>query len=200
MSNSVPTTDTLIELAALSIRAGLDAPGPGRPDLAGCPAPLLELRACFVTLSSPREGLRGCRGMLAPSRPLAEDVWHNAWASAFDDPRFPAVTRAELDELEIEVAVLGPLAPVAAGSEEELRRLLVPGVDGLVLSWRGRRATFLPKVWEMLPDPGEFLRRLKLKAGLPARFWAPDIEIQRYSTTSVCGRLVRTTASASATQ
>lgn len=170
----------LVDLAHRSIRSGLAAGDPGHFDPGGCPGETLELRASFVTLTAHDGELRGCRGSLEAHRSLAADVWHNAAASAFADPRFAPVTQAELAALRIEISVLGPLEPVAAASEMELRALLVPLRDGVVLAWRGHRATFLPQVWESLPDPRRFLAELKRKAGLPADFWARDLRICRY--------------------
>jgi len=185
MSLTTESRDFLIALARRAIRRGLGAAEAGAPELAGCPVEALAHRACFVTLTTPANGLRGCRGSLEARRALAADVWHNAWASAFDDPRFTPVTARQLDELEVEISVLSALEAVTVASEEELRRALVPGCDGLVLAWRGHRATFLPKVWDMLPDPREFLAQLKLKAGLPAAFWAGDVQIFRYQVESL---------------
>jgi len=173
------TVAWLLGRARLSIERGLESRQAPAPDLAGCPPQALEQRASFVTLTT-RGELRGCRGMLEPRRPLAADVWYNAWASAFDDPRFAPLTRAEFPGLNVEISVLGPLQRLPVSGEGELKRLLVPQVDGVVLAWRGRRATFLPQVWEDLPDAGEFLAHLKAKAGLAPDFWANDVEIHRY--------------------
>jgi hypothetical protein len=180
MSLPEATSAYLLALAWRSIHAGVGTATAGEPDLAGCPSEALEHRATFVTLTAPDGALRGCRGMLEPLRPLAADVWHNAWASAFDDRRFAPVTSDELEGLRVGISVLGPLERLGVTSEEELRRVLVPHRDGVALTWRNRRATLLPQVWEMLPDPREFLAHLKIKAGLPPDFWARDIEIRRY--------------------
>lgn len=180
MNLTTQSRDFLIRLARRSIGRGLESGEAGVPELSGCPPEALAYRACFVTLTTAADGLRGCRGVLEARRPLAADVWHNAWASAFDDPRFAPVTAGQFDGLRIEISVIGPLESVPVSTEDELRRILVPACDGVVLAWHGRRATFLPQVWENLPDSRQFLAQLKLKAGLPPDFWAPDIEIQRY--------------------
>lgn len=183
----MPHTDLLIPLAGRSISHGLIHQRIGPVDVAQLPPELLVQRATFVTLTTPAEGLRGCRGVIEASRPLALDVWHNAYASAFDDPRFLPVSETEFDDLIVEISVLSELEPLFVSSEDELRRVLVPEHHGIVLTWRNRRATFLPKVWEHLPDAGEFLAQLKMKAGLPWDFWAPDIEIDIYTTDLVSG-------------
>jgi AmmeMemoRadiSam system protein A len=174
----------LLDAAAASIESGLGLVTAGTPSLAQAPAPLGEPRASFVTLTID-SALRGCCGTLEPVRPLLHDVWHNAQASAFHDPRFLPLTVDEWRETDLEVSVLTPQERLAVTSERELLLALVPGRDGVVLSWRGVRATFLPKVWEQVADAGEFLARLKQKAGWPAGFWAADLEVWRYETQSV---------------
>jgi AmmeMemoRadiSam system protein A len=171
----------LLDAAATSIESGLGLVTAQAPSLTQAPPALGEARASFVTLTI--EGaLRGCCGTLEPVRPLLHDVWHNAQASAFHDPRFLPLTAAEWRRISVELSVLTPCERLAVASERELRVALVPGRDGVVLSWRGSRATFLPKVWEQVADAGDFLARLKQKAGWPADFWAADLEVWRYET------------------
>lgn len=139
--------------------------------------------ASFVTLT--RHGrLRGCIGSLTAHRPLAEDVRHNAHAAAFADGRFLPLAAPELDGLQIEVSVLSQSEPLAFHSEADALRQLRPGVDGLVLRWRDHRSTFLPQVWEELPDREDFLNHLKRKAGLPEDFWSDKLRLRRYTVTS----------------
>jgi len=171
----------LLRIAAISIDTGLARVASGPPDARALPAELAALRASFVTLTV-GGALRGCCGSLEPSRVLAHDVWRNARASAFQDPRFPPLTAGEWQRSALEVSVLTPCMPVPVTAEHELLQQLVPGRDGLVVAWRGMRATFLPKVWEQVRDPQDFLRRLKQKAGWAAEFWAADLEIWRYET------------------
>jgi len=135
--------------------------------------------ACFVTLKMNGE-LRGCIGSLEPHRSLREDVHANAVAAALHDPRFPSLTADEFARVHIEVSVLMPLQKMDAGSEAEVLSRLVPGVDGVVFEYGMHRATFLPQVWEQLPDPALFMAHLKQKAGLPAAFWHPDVLIYTY--------------------
>jgi len=141
------------------------------PALGGRVTAGLELPA-FVTLYQ-GGNLRGCIGGLEPRWPLAEDVRVHAVAAALQDPRFPPVTPQELPDIEIEVSVLSPLQPLNYRTPEDLIRHLRPGVDGVLLEdpESGARATFLPQVWEKLPDPRAFLSHLALKAGLPPDAW-----------------------------
>jgi AmmeMemoRadiSam system protein B/AmmeMemoRadiSam system protein A len=141
---------------------------------------LAERGATFVTLRIAGE-LRGCIGTLDAHRPLADDVQMHALAAAFRDPRFEPLGAHEFAALEIEVSVLGEPEPLPPLTESEAHAALRPGVDGVVLEWRGRRATFLPQVWDELPEPRDFLAALKRKAGLPADHWASDLRLARYS-------------------
>ena len=135
--------------------------------------------AVFVTLRLDG-ALRGCVGSLKASRPLIEDVRENAVAAATRDMRFPPLSPQELDAVEIEVTELSEPRPLRFTGEADALAQLRPGVDGVVLRWGERRATFLPQVWESLPEPAEFLAQLKRKAGLPPDFWDDGIELARY--------------------
>ena len=135
--------------------------------------------AAFVTLNKAGR-LRGCIGSLQAHRPLVRDVAENAVKAGHDDPRFPGVTLRELNEIRVKVAVLGPPAPMTFASEDDLVGQLRPGEDGLILVDRGRRGTFLPMVWESLPEPRDFWAQLKRKAGLPVDHWSETLEVQRY--------------------
>lgn len=174
----------LLETAAEAIESHFERRTAAGPAEAALPAELRELRASFVTLTIDGE-LRGCCGTLEASRALATDVWHNARASAFGDPRFAPLEAWEWQRVDLEVSVLSRLERVPVRSEAELLARLVPGEDGLVIAWRGSRATFLPKVWEQLRDPLDFLGHLKRKAGWAPGFWAEDVEVWRYFTESV---------------
>lgn len=170
----------LLTAARASIAEALGLSAPARTDHPR----LRQTGASFVTLHDARGDLRGCIGQLEAWRPLGEDVHHNALAAAFGDRRFSPVTAAEYDSLHIEVSVLEPMQalPASASAAEAAGRLR-PGVDGVLLEWRGRRGTFLPQVWAQLPSPGAFLQALLQKAGLPLDFWAPDIQLWRYRVT-----------------
>jgi len=171
----------LLRTAATAIEAGLGHSAATGPETGHLSGELGQSRASFVTITLSGE-LRGCCGTLEPVRPLLLDVWHNARASAFRDPRFEPLTAGEWRRSRLEVSVLTPCERVVVGSEQDLLLRLVPGRDGLVLAWRGIRATFLPKVWEQVEGPRDFLLRLKHKAGWAADFWAADLEVWRYET------------------
>lgn len=136
--------------------------------------------ASFVTLRDAGE-LRGCIGTVDAHRALGDDVAHNAYAAAYRDPRFAPVTPEIHARLEVEVSVLSARIPIEARDEGALAAALRPGVDGIVLEYQGLRATFLPQVWENLPDPLDFLAELRRKAHLPARFWHPQMKVSRYT-------------------
>ncbi len=136
--------------------------------------------ASFVTLERAGE-LAGCIGSLEARWPLWRDVAHNARAAAFTDPRFTPLALGELDDTAITVSVLSALDPLPAG-HDALVGALRPGIDGVLLEAGGHRGTFLPAVWEKLPDAGEFVERLVGKAGLPARSWPADALAWRYTT------------------
>ena len=144
------------------------------------PARGLELPAAtFVTLTLNGE-LRGCIGSLQAWRPLAVDVAENAVAAAFRDPRFAPLSAGELASIRIEVSLLETPRKLDFSDQADALAQLRPGIDGVILGHEAQRATFLPQVWESLPDPERFLAQLKLKAGLPADFWDEKITLARY--------------------
>jgi uncharacterized protein len=145
---------------------------------------LRSVRASFVTLRVQGE-LRGCVGTVDARRALVEDIAWNAHAAAFRDPRFPPVSRSELEALDVHLSVLSAPEPVHAGSERELIAQLRPHIDGLVIEAGPFRGTFLPAVWDQLPEPVDFLRQLKRKAGLPADYWSATLAVSRYTVESV---------------
>jgi AmmeMemoRadiSam system protein A len=135
--------------------------------------------ATFVTLTQHGQ-LRGCIGSLEARRPLDQDVRANAKAAAFRDPRFMPLTEDELDTTRVEVSLLTPAAAMTFANEDDAVRQLRPGIDGVILESGLHRGTFLPQVWESLPEPRLFMAHLKQKAGLPASFWSNDVKISRY--------------------
>lgn len=169
----------LLDLARQSIRHGLQDGRPLPVDIGTLPPSLAEPHATFVTLEKKGQ-LRGCMGCLEAIRPLALDIAENAYAAAFRDPRFSPVREEEVDALDIHLSLLTPPEPLDFNSEADLLAQIRPGIDGLILEEGRYRGTFLPSVWKSLPEPGEFLRHLKLKAGLPERYWSPSLRVSRY--------------------
>lgn len=175
---------TLLDVARRSIAHGLTYGNPLPVEPHDFATPLRTPRATFVTLHLDGD-LRGCIGTLQPVRLLVSDVAYNAFAAAFRDPRFAPVAPEESTRLAVHIEILQPPEALNVESEEELRAILRPGVDGLILEEGGRhRATFLPSVWAQLPDPAEFILHLKHKAGFPANYWSKRIQVQRYVTES----------------
>ena len=176
----------LIGIARASILHGL-AHGEALLPAAQDTSDELEVeRASFVTLN--RFGmLRGCIGHLEANMPLAKDVAENAYSAAFRDPRFAPLTPDEYPELELHISILTPPEALNVGSESDLLAMLRPGVDGLILEDGYARGTFLPSVWESLPEPKDFLRHLKRKAGLSENYWSDSLRLYRYETESFTG-------------
>lgn len=174
----------LLQLARLAVgHAARGEPLPPLP-LAAETERLRRAGCAFVTLTE-RGLLRGCIGGLEPRLPLAEDVWEHAYAAARKDFRFEPVRAQELPDLAVEVSVLTEPQPLPYSGREDLVRKLRPGVDGVILSSGIRRATFLPQVWEKIPEAEEFLDRLAEKAGLPSETWhRGEASIQIYQVVS----------------
>ena len=165
----------LLAQARGAIAAEIGLASTAAPELAEMRAPA----ACFVTLTKGGE-LRGCIGSLEARRSMGDDVRANARAAATRDPRFPPLTREEFAQVRLEVSLLTAPEAMVAASEEDALRQLRPGIDGLIFAVGNKRSTFLPQVWESLPEPRQFLAQLKLKAGLPADFWSPEVKLWRY--------------------
>lgn len=160
----------LLKLARSALSEAVCGQLPEPLDLAGLPPRLAELGVSFVTLTRKGE-LRGCIGALEPYLPLAEDVREHAVGAALHDFRFPSVRPEELPELQIEISRLSSPVELAYECPEELLLRLRPRVDGVILRDGLHRATFLPQVWEKLPDPAHFLAHLCQKMGAPADLW-----------------------------
>ena len=127
---------------------------------------LAEPGAAFVTLNENHQ-LRGCIGSIIAHQPLIDDLIHNAKAAAFSDPRFRPVRPDEFDKLEIEISLLSPPKELPYTDVEDLRRKIRPGIDGVVLRLGNYQATYLPSVWEQLPDFDSFFATLCQRRGWP---------------------------------
>lgn len=172
---------TLLAIARTAIAAAAGGQPPPALDAAQLGPALLEARATFVTLTL-GHNLRGCIGGLYASAPLVQDVRDHARAAALDDPRFPPVSPREVPHLRIEVSVLTPPEALEFQSPEDLLQQLHPGQDGVILVHGYRRATFLPQVWEKVPDPTVFMDMLSEKMGAAPDAWRmPGVEVYRYA-------------------
>ena len=160
----------LLRLAREALERGVRGETLPSLDASSLPPRLQEVGATFITLA--RDGdLRGCIGTLEPYQPLAEDVREHAIAAALEDPRFPPVRESELDRIQIEVSRLTRPVPLEYRDADDLLSKLRPHVDGVILRDGPRRSTFLPQVWEKIPDPAEFLENLCYKMGADPHLW-----------------------------
>jgi uncharacterized protein len=161
---------TLLRIARESIEHAVKGESLPPLDLKSVPGALRDHGASFVTLTIHND-LRGCIGTLEAYQPLAEDVREHAIAAALNDPRFLPVGESELDRIRIEVSRLSAPRPLEYASGDDLLERLTPHVDGVILKDGTRRATFLPQVWEKLPNPADFLDQLCMKMGARRNAW-----------------------------
>ncbi|GAB1262284.1 AmmeMemoRadiSam system protein A [Aurantivibrio plasticivorans] len=180
---SIDDQKKLLRLARTTIESGARTSTAIPVNVNDYPASLAVLASSFVTLHK-NDQLRGCIGSLSPTQALVSDVAEHAYAAAFRDPRFPAVTEDEVPALHIEISVLTPQQPIDCSSEEDLLNQLNANQDGLTIEDGHYRATFLPSVWGQLPDKREFLTQLKRKAGLSSNHWSHHFKAYRYHTLS----------------
>ncbi|MDR3518195.1 MAG: AmmeMemoRadiSam system protein B [Azospirillaceae bacterium] len=175
---------TLGRIARLSIESGLDH---GRP-LTVADGSFTDVGrepgAAYVTLHL-RGELRGCVGSPRAWRALVMDVAENAFNAAFRDTRFAPLTAREWPDCTLTIAVLTPLHLLHFADEADLCAQLRPGIDGLLIEDHNHGALFLPAVWHTVPDPTEFLRHLKHKAGLAATWWSPSFRAMRFTAIEV---------------
>ncbi len=170
----------LLDVARASIAEGTRSGEAATVDVDAYPEALQEPRGCFVTLRNPDGSLRGCVGALEPRVALVAEVARSAFRAGFRDPRCAPLHVEELAGLHVHISVLSLPRPMPVRSEADLVQQLVPGADGVTLREGSRVGTFLPAVWESLPDPKRFVTQLKLKAGMPEDYWSSDIRVERY--------------------
>ena len=145
------------------------------------PATLHIHQNTFVTLKYKGKVI-GCMGSLEADRPLVKDVVHHTFSASYYDPRFPDLKAIDPKKIEIHISLLSPIEEIKFSSEPELLSKICPGKDGLLMCENQQRGTFLPAVWESIPDPESFLKELKRKAGLPVDYWSDTIKVYRYTT------------------
>jgi uncharacterized protein len=171
--------DAALDLVVTAIGHRLRTGRTWLPSVDDLPAGLRGNGAAFVTLRE-HGRLRGCIGTLTAYQPLGIDIARHAQDAAFGDPRFPPLAAHELPRLDVSVSVLSADVPLPVTSREELRRVIRPGRDGLIVVCGPYRGTFLPAVWESLPGPDDFLDALWRKAGLVPGSWPAGIVVSRY--------------------
>jgi len=177
MGDSVKKSKLLTGLARAAIAGKLEQTA-DLPDTNGA-LWLQAPGATFVTLNL-NGLLRGCIGSLEAYRPLVDDLRANAVAAAFHDHRFAPLTSEEFPMVKIEVSVLSALEAMHARNENIALSKLRPGIDGVVFKFGMYKSTFLPQVWSQFDGPKEFLGQLKVKAGLSADFWHPEVLLYKY--------------------
>jgi uncharacterized protein len=177
---TVEEKQTLLRLAREALESGVRGKSLPAPDPTQL-TPLLRAKgAAFVTLTIHGQ-LRGCIGALQPYQPLADDVIEHAIAAGLEDYRFPPVRPNELPNIRVEVSRLTLPQPLAYTDSDDLLAELRPGIDGVILCDGSRRATFLPQVWEQIPDKVEFLSHLCTKMGAAANLWRQKhLDVQIY--------------------
>ena len=170
----------LLQIARTAISRALHVPGTSAAEVEENMSWLSKPGATFVTLTQWGE-LRGCIGSLQACDPLIEDVSNNAVSAALYDPRFLPLAADELDTVNLEVSLLSELQSLGFTSEADALAQLRPDIDGIVFEYGPYRSTVCPPVWERLPQPQQFLARLKSKARLSENFWAEDVKLSRYT-------------------
>jgi len=175
-AEAIPDGQVLLQIARASIASKFGE----QPQQPAATEWLNRPGATFVTLTLNGQ-LRGCIGSLTAHRPLIEDVRNNAIAAAFQDPRFSPLDAEEFTYVKIEVSLLSPAQAMQFSSEADALAQLNPHIDGIIFECNHHRSTFLPQVWEQLPQPEIFMTHLKNKAGLPSDFWSEDIKLSRYT-------------------
>lgn len=161
---------TLLTIARQAITDAIQAKTLIPPDPKNYSEMLQREGASFVTLTIHGD-LRGCIGALEPYQPLVVDVWEHAIAAAMEDYRFYPVSASELDQIKIEISRLTVPQRLEYTDPADLIARLHPDQDGVILREGRNRATFLPQVWEKIPDARSFLSQLCLKMGAPANYW-----------------------------
>ncbi len=180
LSLSLSEQRQLLRLARAALEAAVRGESPPPVNPTDLPPALTRPGASFVTLMNGDE-LRGCIGGLHAQQPLYEDVRDHTAQSALRDYRFPSVTAAEAPRIEIEISVLTEPQPLRYDSPDHLLQRLRPNVDGVILNQGLRRATFLPQVWERVPDPATFLSMLCEKMGAAPNLWQhTQLEVLTY--------------------
>ncbi len=174
----------LLGCAAKSLRHAVRRGKAPEVKVSSFAAPLRSQRASFVTLSRADGRLRGCIGSLKPHQPLIRDVVENSVKAGFEDPRFKPLAAEELPGLTVGISILSHPVRMRFSDEADALAQLEPQVDGVILATPEARGTFLPHVWEGLPEREDFFKALKRKAGLTEDFWSDEVQLYRFRSES----------------
>lgn len=174
----------IIGLARLSIEYGLNKGKVFPIEVEYFPEEMQEEGASFVTIEKKGE-LRGCIGSIMAYRPLSLDIVENAYASAFRDNRFSPLSSSEIKDIMVSVSILTPSQVINFTNEADLLSQLKPNVDGVVIEDNGKRAVFLPVVWEHFDNKQDFLSHLKMKAGLAPDYFSKTFKASRFLSISI---------------
>lgn len=175
----------ILEIAWESIKYGLKNQNVLPVNLQDYHPELKTKKASFVTLEK-NNNLRGCIGSIEAYQPLVKDIVDNAYNAAFRDPRFEPLNVNDLNlNLTLSISILSEPQKMEVKNENDLLNQLIPFKDGLILKDAPHSSTFLPVVWESLPDKKDFILQLKLKAGLPVNYWSENLKFYRYFTETI---------------
>jgi AmmeMemoRadiSam system protein A len=170
----------LLKVARSTIKKRLNNEEQPQIDWKDLPEKFQEQLGTFVTITIDGN-LRGCIGHIIPRETAIEGIRENAINAAFRDPRFPPLTREEFDHIEIEISILTAPEELRYTDADDLLNKLRPGVDGVIIKKGYHEATFLPQVWDQLPDKEEFLSHLCMKAGLSHDSWRKEkLQVSTY--------------------
>jgi AmmeMemoRadiSam system protein A len=172
----------LLSVVRNHLEAILHGQPPPELDASGLPRRLLQFASCFVTLTAD-DTLRGCMiDQFIPHEPLYVNAMRNAVLAAKGDDRFSPLTAEDLDDVRIEISIVGPLRELNADDPDHLTEEIEPGHDGVLLTTAYGTSTFLPGVWEQIPDPSRFLTQLCHKQSAPGDCWRSDdlVRLQVY--------------------
>ena len=171
---------SLLAVARNAIKNRLNNAEPPQIDWKELPEKFQEQLGTFVTIAIDGN-LRGCIGHIIPRETLIEGIQENAVNAAFRDPRFPPLAKEEFDKIAIEISILTPPQELSYTDAEDLLSKLRPGIDGVIIQKGYYEATFLPQVWEQLPDKEEFLTHLCMKAGISHDSWRKEkLQVSTY--------------------
>lgn len=176
--------ENLLEIAKTSVEKAVRRGGTYSPSRRHYPEQLFDKGASFVTIYKNGE-LRGCVGSVLPRTAIALDIAANAYAAAFEDSRFSPVTAEELPQLSYEVSLLSGFEKISYANEAEVLRKIKPSIDGIVIRDGNRQGVFLPSVWRQIPQPDEFFKQLKIKAGMNPNYWNNRINVYRFRTVEI---------------